>query len=83
MNKTYKFAIVDRYYKDTSNYWIKFNKYITLESAKQAFKDMTKNVYQQNAYELKIVPYFEGTYYNYDLKLDRISKLTELLNEKI
>ena len=82
MNNTYKFAIVGRYKKDNSTYFIKFNKYKTLEFAQQALKDMTKNAYQQNAYELKIVPYFEGYYYTYNLKLDRKSKLTELLNEK-
>lgn len=79
MNDKYKYCIVGRYIQANDNYWTKFNKYKTLESAYQALFDMTKNITgcSINTYELKIVPYFTGLYIP-NLKFERKIKLNKL-----
>jgi len=59
----YSHAIVGKYIRIGSKIWSKHNKYKTLESAKQALYDMTKDI-ENPAFEYKIVPYFKGLFHS-------------------
>ncbi len=65
---SYLFAIVGRYYSIGDTTFIKYNKYKTYESAKQALVDLSIDVIgdigRTQTHEMKIVPYFNGYVYN-------------------